>query len=139
MRLEQKSIEERAEACVRDLPSAETESFDDLIELIRLLCTAEWRFFADDDIGVDVGMNDVSICGPTDRSANSHEAVLFRMLQNGTGFLIGSTERFLIGILVGLDPHNVFATTVSPFVQTMTSSLQSLFTPTPVNQPTSLS
>jgi len=114
-----------------DPPAAQTKSLYDLVELIWLLCAAQWGLLAHYYVGIDVGVDDVSIQGSSHCSFYAHKAMLLGVLQDRSGFLIGGYQRLLGLPLVGIYPHDVLTSTVSPFVQAMPPSFKTFLAAAP--------
>lgn len=55
---------------------SKAEMLNDVKNLHRFFYVANFRLFCDDQVNINIGMDEVSICAATHSSLNAHEAVL---------------------------------------------------------------
>jgi hypothetical protein len=70
----------------------------------------------DDEVDINVGMNEVEISASPDRSLDTHQAVLLRVLKYRVRFQEFHISRIF---LVRLYPTDVLAATESPLTKTL--------------------
>lgn len=97
--------------------SSQTKVFDDVEDLTRLVLIPDRRFLRNDEVDVDVGMDEVTVCGSADRAFDPHEAVFFRPLEHAL-----CVQRILRQVSripdVRLDPADILTPPESPLLQT---------------------
>lgn len=79
--------------------------------------TVLWLLW-NDQIDVDIGMNEISVCGSSNRSLDTHQTMFFGSLKNRFAVQI-FTVPWIIDI--GSDPAYIFASSETPFSKTKTS------------------
>lgn len=62
-------------------PAAQTEVFNDVEDLYRLLHISHLRLLSDDQVNVHIGMDEVSISAPTYCPFNSHQTVFLEEMR----------------------------------------------------------